>query len=55
MYAFAAQLRLEKFTLFWITADVLIPAGAQLMVGSGAHIYGGESAHQRRHTPWSPC
>lgn len=34
------QLRLEKFTLFWITSDVVIPAGAVVALGSGANIYG---------------
>lgn len=33
-------LRLEKFTLFWITSDALIPKGAVLTLGSGANIYG---------------
>lgn len=35
------QLRMERFTLFWITEDVTIPAGSKLKVGSGANIYGG--------------
>lgn len=41
-HARAAQLRLERFTLFWMRSqDVIIEAGALLKVGSGAHIYGG--------------
>jgi hypothetical protein len=32
---------MERFTLYWVDADVTIPAGALLAVGSGAHIYGG--------------
>jgi len=35
------ELRMEKFTLFWITEDITIPAGSKLKVGSGANIYGG--------------
>lgn len=35
-----AQLRLEKFTLFWMTTDVIIPKRSQLVLGSGANIYG---------------
>ena len=34
------QLRLERFTLFWIRESVVIEQGATLMLGSGAHIYG---------------
>lgn len=32
---------MERFSLYWITADVVIEEGATLKVGSGAHIYGG--------------
>ncbi len=32
---------MERFSLYWITADVVIEEGATLEVGSGAHIYGG--------------
>jgi hypothetical protein len=32
---------MERFTLYWIDAEVTIEAGALLAVGSGAHIYGG--------------
>lgn len=35
------QLRMERFTLYWIDSEVTIEAGALLAVGSGAHIYGG--------------